>query len=302
MQTLADHFVSSIAVAFVSSLWQGLVIVCALSIFLKLVPRLAAGSLMTAGLTVFPLLASLAGRYEGLATATTAESGPLLRLDFRCSAVIAGLWVVAALYRAVDLAIHAFRLRRLWRSAEPIEISEKLAGMIVLQGRAQVQICRTAVLERPGVIGFLAPCVLIPEWLLNRLTAPELEQVVLHEVEHLRRRDDWTNLAQKLLMVIFPLNPALWWMERMLSREREMACDEGVVRVTRAPRAYAACLASLAERGLEQRAEALSLGAWQRRSELVQRIHGILMRKRTLRPLASATLLGALGCGLVAGA
>src|SRR6516165_5040130 len=177
MQTLADHFVSSIAVAFVSSLWQGLVIVCALSIFLKLVPRLSAGSrfavwaaglLMTAGLTVFPLLASLAGRYEGLATATTAESGPLLRLDFR-------------------------------RSAEPIEISEKLAGMIVLQGRAQVQICRTAVLERPGVIGFLAPCVLIPEWLLNRLTAPELEQVVLHEVEHLRRRDDWTNLAQKLL-------------------------------------------------------------------------------------------------------
>src|SRR6516165_2349296 len=208
MQTLADHFVSSIAVAFVSSLWQGLVIVCALSIFLKLVPRLSAGSrfavwaaglLMTAGLTVFPLLASLAGRYEGLATATTAESGPLLRLDFRWSAVIAGLWVVAALYRAVDLAIHAFRLRRLWRSAEPIEISEKLAGMIVLQGRAQVQICRTAVLERPGVIGFLAPCVLIPEWLLNRLTAPELEQVVLHEVEHLRRRDDWTNLAQKLL-------------------------------------------------------------------------------------------------------
>jgi beta-lactamase regulating signal transducer with metallopeptidase domain len=310
MQTLADHFVSSIAVAFVSSLWQGLVIVCALSIFLKLVPRLSAGSrfavwaaglLMTAGLTVFPLLASLAGRYEGLATATTAESGPLLRLDFRWSAVIAGLWVVAALYRAVDLAIHAFRLRRLWRSAEPIEISEKLAGMIVLQGRAQVQICRTAVLERPGVIGFLAPCVLIPEWLLNRLTAPELEQVVLHEVEHLRRRDDWTNLAQKLLMVIFPLNPALWWMERMLSREREMACDEGVVRVTRAPRAYAACLASLAERGLEQRAEALSLGAWQRRSELVQRIHGILLRKQTLRPLASATLLGALGCGFAAG-
>jgi hypothetical protein len=90
-------------------------------------------------------------------------------------------------------------------------------------------------------------------------------------------------------------------MERKLYLEREMACDEGVVRVTHAPRAYAACLASLAERGLQHRAEALSLGAWQRRSELVHRVHGILLRKQTLRPVASAALLGTLGCGLVAG-
>ena len=55
-----------------------------------------------------------------------------------------------------------------------------------------------------------------------------------------------------------------------------MACDDGVIRVTRAPRAYAACLASLAERGLQRRAEALSLGAWQRRPELVHRVHSIL--------------------------
>ncbi len=52
---------------------------------------------------------------------------------------------------------------------------------------------------------------------------------------------------------LFPLNPALAWMERRLCREREMACDEGVVRSTQAPRAYAACLASLAERRLERR-------------------------------------------------
>jgi hypothetical protein len=130
---------------------------------------------------------------------------------------------------------------------------------------------------------------------------------MLHEAEHLRRRDDWTNFLQKLWLVVFPLNPALWWMESRLCREREMACDEGVVSRTHAPRAYAACLASMAERGLERRVEAqkagaLSLGAWQKRSELVHRAHGILLRKRALSPIAAGSLLGALGCGLVVGA
>ena len=90
-------------------------------------------------------------------------------------------------------------------------------------------------------------------------------------------------------------------MEHKLCGEREMACDEGVVRITNAPRAYAACLASLAERKLERRAESLSLGAWHRRSELVHRVHGILQRKHGLSRAATAALLGTVGCALVAG-
>jgi beta-lactamase regulating signal transducer with metallopeptidase domain len=313
MQALANPLVSSMATAFVSSLWQGMVIACALSLCMKLAPRIsaaarfavwAAGFVAAVCLPAFPLISHFASRTNQVAVAAGLAEGvsrPLLQLDLRWSAVIVGLWAAAATFRAVDLAIHSLRLRMLWKSAAPLEIGEKLAGILTEVGRARVQICSTKAPERPSVIGFFAPRILIPDWLLGRLTPEELEQVVLHEAQHLRRNDDWTNLAQKLLMVVFPLNPALWWMERKLCREREMACDEGVVRVTHAPRAYAACLASLAERGLRQRVEALSLGAWQRRPELVHRVHGILLRKPTLRPVASAALLGAFGCGLVAG-
>jgi beta-lactamase regulating signal transducer with metallopeptidase domain len=66
------------------------------------------------------------------------------------------------------------------------------------------------------VFGFLHPRILIPPALLERLTSPELQQVVLHEMEHLRRRDDWTNLLQKMGLVLFPLNPVLLWVERRL--------------------------------------------------------------------------------------
>ncbi len=307
-----SHAAAPIAVA---ALWQGAAVAAGLAICLRLAPRIsaahrfaawAAGFAALVCLPFLPLLSQFnAGAASGIPV-NLGEAGvrPWLQLDMRWGLAIAALWAAAFFFRAVDLAIHSLRLRKLWKSATPVEPAGSLHASLAhltLRGRGPVQLCTTKALQRPSVIGFLAPRILIPEWLLARLTPGELEQIVLHEAEHLRRGDDWTNLFQKLCLAVFPLNPALWWMERRLCREREMACDDGVVRITHAPRAYAACLASLAERGMQRRAEALSLGAWQRRPEVVHRVHSVLKRKYALSPLATRALLGALGCGLLFG-
>ncbi|HEV2486024.1 MAG TPA: M56 family metallopeptidase [Terracidiphilus sp.] len=300
----------------VAAIWQGAVIACGLAIFLRLAPRTSAANRFAVWAAAFVALVSLplfslipnisASVAVGVSFATSeAASRPWLSIDSRWSILIAALWAAAALFRAGDLAVHSFRLRKLWKDAIPVGIDSRLSSMLASTPaawhRGPVQVCTTTTLQRPAVIGFFRPRILIPDWLLARLTAGELEQIVLHEAEHLRRHDDWTNLFQKLCLVLFPLNPALLWIEHRLCSEREMACDDGVIRITNAPRAYAACLASLAERGLERRAEALSLGAWQRRPELVHRVHSILRRKHTLGPLGTRALLGALGCGLLFG-
>ena len=59
----------------------------------------------------------------------------------------------------------------------------------------------------------------------------------MHEMEHLRRGDDWTNLLQKAGLVFFPLNPASFWVERRLCAERELACDDCVLRSSGARKA-----------------------------------------------------------------
>ena len=305
----------------VTALWQSAVLACGLAVCLRLAPRTsathrfgvwAAGFAVVMALPFLPLLLALgkeaSGRMGAAGPLAAAAPGPWFDLGIGWSLIIGGLWVAASAARAVDLGIHSWRLRRLWKRATPLETNEATstwaAGLAARCGR-RIEVCTTRELDRPSVIGFFRPRILIPEWLLGRLTEKELEQVVLHEAEHLRRRDDWTNLAQKMCLVVFPLNPALAWMERRLCREREMACDDGVVRVTQAPRAYAACLASLAERRMEQkmarRAEALSLGAWRRRPELVERVHRILRRGQGLSPWMSMALMGGLGCGLMAG-
>ena len=236
---------------------------------------------------------------------------PWFRIDDRWALAIAALWLVASLVRAASLAVHSLHLRQLWNSATPVEVDAHLCALLTAasptrrdHSRKVAELCTTRKLDRPCVIGFFAPRILIPEWLFARLTPGELEQVVLHEAEHLRRRDDWTNLFQKLALVLFPLNPALVWIESRLCREREMACDEGVVRRTQAPRAYAECLTSLAERQIEvrlerRRAHALSLGAFERRPELVRRVYSILARKQALHPVAARALVGVAGCGLL---
>ena len=240
---------------------------------------------------------------------------PQIQIDERWALAIAAVWLMASLVRAAYLAAHALRLRRLWVAAEPVQTRAKLRALLAAASfarrplsRRAATICTTRGLDRPSVIGFFAPRILIPDWLFRQLTPAELEQVVLHEAEHLWRRDDWTNLLQKIALVLFPLNPALVWIEQRLCREREMACDEGVVRRTQAPREYAACLAGLAERRMERRVElkierrahALSLGAFDRRPELVRRVSSLLARGPALHPVAARALVGVAACGLLA--
>jgi beta-lactamase regulating signal transducer with metallopeptidase domain len=324
-------FAQAAAPVAVAGLWQGAAVALGLAVCLHIAPRVsaahrfwawAAGFLVAAGLGFMPVLAHFLAAANGSGgsgiggTAKPWLERPIFEIDARWTLAIAALWVALAAFRAVDLAVHSLRLRQLWKSARPVndELVDELVGSFAATGARgrSVEICTTRALNQPSVIGFFWPRILIPEWLYARLTRAELEQVVLHECEHLRRRDDWTNLLQKLCLVLFPLNPALAWMEQRLRREREMACDEGVVRVTRAPRAYAACLASLAERGLERGREqsleqglarraaaSLSLGAFERRSELVGRVHSILRRKNVLSPWGSRALVGAVGCGLL---
>ena len=300
------------APAAVAAVWQGAAVALTLALCLRLAPRVsaahrfavwAAGFAVAACLPFLPLLACFNADAH-IAAAVPLEGAaakPWFQLDSRWGLAIAALWLTASVLRAAGLTLHSLRLRKLWKTATPIQDAASLA--VKVSARRPIEICSTRHLDRPSVIGFFAPRILIPGWLLGRLTPAELEQVVLHEAEHLRRHDDWTNLFEKLALVLFPLNPALAWMDRRLCREREMACDEAVVRRTKAPRAYAACLTSLAERrlqrGLEGRAEALSLAAWQRRPELARRVHSILRGNRSLHPLAARALVGFVGCGLL---
>ena len=62
----------------------------------------------------------------------------------------------------------------------------------------------------------------------------------------MQRRDDLVNILQIVVRIIAGWHPALWWIDRRLHIEREIACDEIAVAVTGSPKSYAQCLMKLA--------------------------------------------------------
>ncbi len=299
----------------VSELWQGAVLAAGAGLCLRIVPKTTAAMRFALWSAVFGVLALLPLLPMSLWHTSVRSSGrgAMMHVDARWSLVIAGLWMVLSAVRAVDLAVGAVKLRGIGKRAVPVggsALEDSFAALDVCGLEAAgaavrlrgVELCTSGEVDRPNVIGFVAPRILIPRDMFSRLTATELEQIVLHELGHLERADQWWNLMQKLGLVLFPLNPALIWIERRLCLERELACDDNVLRRTKAPKAYATCLTSLAERRLGRRAAALSLGAWERQSQLACRVHRILLRGDAMSPRLGRLVLGTLAVGLLGGA
>jgi beta-lactamase regulating signal transducer with metallopeptidase domain len=263
--------------ALVSAIWQGALLAALVVICLRLFPGLSSAARSIIWLNVFILLALLHLLPFVSASHSTAHftSHPV-QIDLRWSLVVVAVWLAFSVFRAVQLVVSAIHLHALAGRATRAETSPDLDSLLRAPGNRSVPLCTSDEVARPSVLGFFRPRILVPPALLEDLTPAELRQVVIHEMEHLHRGDDWTNLLQKVALVLFPLNPALLWVERRLCAERELACDDRVLNSGSGRKDYARCLTHLAEYSLMRRGFSLVLGAWERRPELVRRVHRIL--------------------------
>ena len=123
-------------------------------------------------------------------------------------------------------------------------------------------------------IGLWAPKILVPAGLCDRLSEDEFIQIVLHEIGHIERHDDWSNLLVQVLVAFNPLNPFLWLISRSLSLAREMACDDWVVAAGIGSKDYATLLARLASK--HPSAPVLASGVVCEGNQLLRRVERIL--------------------------
>jgi Zn-dependent protease with chaperone function len=219
-------------------------------------------------------------------------------------AVLALLAGVAAL-RLVRVAVGVFGVLRLKGSARPLRerAAGALAGAMDTAPPRGAAVRESARISTPVALGLGRPVVLLPVSLLDELTEEELLQVTLHELAHLRRRDDWGILAQRVLEALFWFHPAVRWICARLELEREIACDDAVVAAT-GSRGYAHCLTRLARLAVQARRAALAPGAAPGRSHLARRIGALLSPRRPASPrasLAGVALAAALLLGTAAG-
>src|ERR1700744_4438335 len=150
-------------------------------------------------------------------------------------------------------------------------------------------------LMEPGLVGFLRPVLVVPETLPERLTRPEIDAILAHEISHFRRRDNLTAAIHMLVEALFWFHPLVWWIGARLIEEREQACDEAVVRAGHDRAAYARSLVESARLFLQSPLDCVAGASG---SNLKMRVEAIMTAPATspLSPLKKGLLLAAGGC------
>jgi beta-lactamase regulating signal transducer with metallopeptidase domain len=194
--------------------------------------------------------------------------------------LIVGAWFVWLAIFGAQLATAMVALQRARRRcrAFPLALERRLSiwTQVKHQGRV-TQLVVSDEVRAAAVIGCGTPVIAVAPALMEHLTAAELDRVVIHEWAHVQRRDDLGNIAQVMARLLAGWHPGVWWLDRWLHAERELACDEMTVRLTGSSKIYAACLVKIAGLPLASREILPALGVLSSAS-LATRVKRIVSR------------------------
>jgi uncharacterized protein YjbI with pentapeptide repeats/beta-lactamase regulating signal transducer with metallopeptidase domain len=228
---------------------------------------------------------------RGAATPASLQESPRLPERLRITIPVPAalgifaLWLVLAGYALVRLAIGLRRLEQLKRDALPLPIEYRDAmpqWLRANKGARDVRLCVSDDTDVPVAVGLFDAMILIPHSLLDRLSEPEVDQICLHELAHLRRADDWTNGLQRVINALLGWNPAAQFIGQQLDLEREVACDDWVLSFVGRVRPYALCLTKMAESASWPRHAIPAPGVFATRKHISLRIERLLGAGRNI--------------------
>jgi uncharacterized protein (TIGR03435 family) len=150
----------------------------------------------------------------------------------------------------------------------------------------------------PGIVGIFRPRLLLPASVAGRLDDAQLDAIIVHELWHVRRRDNLAAATHMLVQAVFWFHPFVWWIGARLIDERERACDERVVAQGSEPQTYAEAILKVCKSYLES---PLSCVAGVTGSNLKKRIEEIMLHRIAKQlNFAKKTLLVAGGLAAIA--
>ena len=225
--------------------------------------------------------------------------GQTLALDTTIARIMLWGWIAGAITGLAWLGFQVFLLVALKRSARPpgdrlSRIWEKTISP--LGGRRNVRLLLSHRSRLPAACGYFQPAIVAPDALCRALNEEETRHLLLHELAHLARYDDWGLLAHRFVQSVCWWHPVVWFIGKRLDIERELACDEAVVKAS-GRRLYARTLVRIAE---VARGNMIELAPGVLRGKLTRRVEALLRIAPTPRRLAVRTGAGAAALSLVA--
>jgi hypothetical protein len=209
--------------------------------------------------------------------------------------LLVSAWVTGTAFALARLALQYARLRaHVERLAVPSADAQARLEL-ALRRTGLRRNARFVISQEPGtpaVAGLIRPTIVLARSIIDDPDPAMIERVIVHEAAHLERYDDWVDLAVRIALAIAYFSPALWFARSRLELEREIACDDRVVRECGGGREYARLLVSTA--GGIGRPIGLALSS----QRLVLRVESILAVERN-RSAGSAPGFVAAACAVL---
>ena len=251
--------------------------------------------------------ADLAAPEQGAATATVAGEIMVQAATVPAQAswspihILFASWIIGILLLALAVGARALAAMRMARHGRPPSPSlrntvARLARRVGLADVPEIRLIAKHRIATPAILGVRRPMLLIPEGLFARCSEDQRDAILLHELVHLVRRDHWANAAQVLVQILYFPHPLVWWAMRRLYRERELVCDDEVIRMTKDPTTYMRALIEAASFASKHRARWAIGVPFARKATLLQRRIQIMAAKKSSVssrriPLAARALL-----------
>lgn len=140
---------------------------------------------------------------------------------------LALIWLCGFSITAILWFSRWWRIRTVLTSASPLDLG------------IDIPVAETSAHLEPGVFGVFNPVLLVPVGLKERLTPPQLNAILAHELCHVRRRDNLSTAVHSFIEACFWFYPPVWWIGSRMIAEQERACDEEVLSLGHEPEAYA---------------------------------------------------------------
>jgi beta-lactamase regulating signal transducer with metallopeptidase domain len=168
-----------------------------------------------------------------------------------------------------------------WRFKEAIIIKNNYVDEFINQYKLKrkVRVLKSSSVKTPVVFAVFRPQIILPmDFDVENETA--LKHILTHEMQHIKRFDNLTNLIALLLLCLHWFNPIVWLSKVLLSKDIEAACDEGALRELgeQSKCEYAESLLLMAQHN-HSLSPALFVAFGE--SEVKSRIKGILKYKKT---------------------
>jgi len=289
----SNSWIIALGKTLLNSLWLGLLFLSMLKILFLIIPRrLAAHRYHAALITLFLFTAICSALFlylfsptpnaylrlsEGFSSfSNLSESGNtrLMSLYQYISIIyLAGMGI----YLSVTI-LGLGKIKTVRRSAESIkgEWFQRFSKFKANAGiKRKVEFLESNLAQTPFLTGIIKPAIIVPSAMLSQLSFREIESILMHELYHLKQLDPLVNLIQKVVEMLFFFNPAIWFLSKMISSEREKRCDDLVLKRLSHPLDYARALFQLS---LQQQAPGtlVSAAAGKGKRELKSRIERIL--------------------------